>query len=172
MGYTFELVRLPPGVDRDEAYKRLSEEREELLENEINADRIGPISPAGEQAKRKLAAALMARHPSLEMYEHNYSQIAKTWSIPESEARRRFRNMELNDKKLAIQILIFDDAAGASFSFLGDPQHCTSAVRVLWDCLRVLESEGGFSTYDPQIGRLLDLDSDFDDVRKCACGKD
>lgn len=170
MSYGFDLLRLPAGVDRNEAYKKLRQEQQDDFGGVNDTDGPGLIAASNENVMQGLAAELMARHPSLEMFKLNYSQIAKTESITESEARRRFRKVELNDRKRSIQISIFHDEAAAHFSFAGDSQQCTSALQLLWDCLRVLESNGGFSTYDLQIGKVLDLDSDFDEVRNCACG--
>jgi hypothetical protein len=171
VGYGFDLVRLPSGVDRNEAYKRMLKQQEESFQAASRGDRVGLTDPSREEAKQKLAAALLSRHPTLKMFQHDYSRIAMARSIPESEARRRYRNVELSEKQLSIQILLFDDAAGASFSFNGPRKQCGKALRFLWDCLEILESEGGFATYDPQVGKVLDLKSDFEMVRECACGE-
>ncbi len=141
MSYTFEFVRLAPGVEPDLAY------RETLKEEEPAPDEDpGPLDPSKEEAKQRLAAALMARHPSLERFHPEYSYIAQTRSIDESEARRLFRNVELNEPRLSIQIVLFDNAGGASFSFAGEARECTRALHVLWDCLEIVQSHGGFST--------------------------
>jgi Spy/CpxP family protein refolding chaperone len=70
--------------------------------------RLDLIDPSKEQFKATLAAALMARHPTLRLYRRDYSRIAKARGIDEAEARRDFRTVELNDKKLGIPILLFD----------------------------------------------------------------
>lgn len=166
MSYGFDLVRLPAGGDRDEAYQRKLEADEAVPLNE------GPIDPAEESEKRRLAAALMARHATLKLYQRDYATSAEALGVDEAEARRRLRNLELNDRQHGIQIQLFDDSAGVSLSPPGDAQSCARALRVAWDCLKVLESQGGFSTHDPQVGRVLDLKSDFAAVLKCACGVD
>jgi hypothetical protein len=168
MSYGFDLVRIPAGSDRNAAYRRLLEKQSSEGLNS-SAD-PGPMDPVQEEWKQRLAAELIKRHPALEVFKRDYAKIARTRSIAESEARRLFRNIELDEKKLSFQILLFDDAAGANFSFVGDPQRCADALHVLWDCLQVLESEGGLSTYDPQIGKVLDLNLDFDLVRNFVCG--
>jgi hypothetical protein len=174
MSYGLDLVRLPAGVDRYEAYKQVLEEEEKKISLERNRGVVdhGPIDPLKEQLKQRLAAALIARHPTIELYRRDYSGIAKARGVDEAEARRLFRIVELNEKEMGFQILLFDDGAGASFSFVGQPQDCTRALRVLWDCLEILESEGGFSTYDTQIDKVLDLKTDFETVLKYACGVD
>jgi hypothetical protein len=171
MSYGLDLVRLPPGVDPDEAYKEQSEARERQLAEGRRRD-PGPIDPKKEEVKGRLAAALMARHPSLKLAQRDYAELAKSKGIDVSEAKRLFRNLELNEERYWIQIFLFDDAAGASFTFSGSAEECTEALRLLWDCLEILESEGGYSTYDPQIGKVLNLSSDFVHVLKNACGVD
>jgi len=172
MSYGFDLVRLPAGIDRYEAYNQLLEEKNTVSVRNPDGVDPGPIDPVKEQLKQRLAAALMTRHPTIDLYRRDYSQIAKGRGVDEAEARRLFRTVELNDKEMGFQILLFDDGAGASFSFVGPPRECTPALQVLWDCLEVLESEGGFSTYDTQIDKILDLKTDFDIVLKYACGVD
>jgi hypothetical protein len=172
MSYGFDLVRLPAGVDPYMAYKHKLEEQERTSEGILDLADTGPIDPRKEKLKRRLANALIAQHPTLELYKRNYLEIANTRGIDETEAHRLFRTVELNEKNLSIQLLLFDDGAGASFSFVGEAQACTRALRVLWDCLQILESEGGYSTYDSQIDRVLDLKADFETVLKYACGVD
>jgi hypothetical protein len=172
MSYGFDLIRLPAGLDRYKAYHQKMEELKKTSGKKPDSADLGSIDPNKEQLKQRLASDLTARHPTLELYKRDYSGIAKARGITEAEARRLFRTVELNEKKLWIQILIFDDGAGASFSFVGEAQACTRALRVLWDCLEILESEGGFSTYDTQIDKVLDLKSDFETVLKFACGVD
>jgi alkanesulfonate monooxygenase SsuD/methylene tetrahydromethanopterin reductase-like flavin-dependent oxidoreductase (luciferase family) len=169
MSYGFDLVRLSAGVDRNADYQRLQGEHSKQVSS--GSGDPGPIDPLKEEWKQRLAAALTKRHPSLEIFKRDYSRIASARSIAESEARRLFRNIELNEKQLSFQILLFDDAAGANYSFVGDPRPCADALHALWDCLQVLESEGGLSTYDPQIGKVLDLKHDFDLVRDSVCGR-
>lgn len=168
MSYGFDLVHLPAGVDRYEAYNQVLKRK--TSERNRGVVDPGPIDPVKEQLKQRLAAALMARHPTIDLYERDYPGIAKARGIDEAEARRLFRTVELNEKEKGFQILLFDDGAGASFSFVGPPRECTRAFRALWDCLEVLESEGGFSTYDTQIDKVLELKSDFEIVLKQVCG--
>ena len=171
MSYDFDLVHLPSGVDRMEAYKKQLGEREaRALERLRGIDNVGSLDSSKEQTKQGLATALIAKHPSLELSKRDYSRIANARSIDETKARRRFRNPELNEKRWNIQITLFDDTAGISLAFVGDAEESRTALRVVWDCLQVLESEGGFSTYDLQVGKVLNLESDFDTVFKHYAG--
>ena len=164
MSYGVFLVRLPPGKDRYKAFQDILEQRASAPND------LGSLDPATEETKRRLAEALMARDPDLELFQRNYAEIARTRSIDESEAHRLSRDLELNDHRHHIQVMIFDDAAGLSVSLSGSPQRCAETLRVFWTCLEVLESQGGFSTYDTQIDKVLDLKSDFAAVVEFACG--
>jgi hypothetical protein len=170
MSYGLNLVRLPAGIDPGVAYAQYQEEQARYYDAGLSAaDRLGPIDPAKEERKERMAAALIASDPDLKRFERNYARIAASKSISEPEARRRFRNVELNDDRHSIQIELFDDEAGVSFSFTEKGEDCAAAVRALWGCLQVLEAEGGYRTYDPQMGRVLDLHSDFDAIRSGFC---
>lgn len=170
MSYGLNLVRLPAGIDPAVAYAQHQEEQVNIYEAGLSAaDRLGPIDPNKEEHKERIAAALIASNPDLKKFERNYARIAAEESIGEAEARRRYRNVELNDHRHSIQIELFDDDAGVSFSFTGKGEDCIAAVRTLWGCLQVLEAEGGYRTYDPQIARVLDLNADFDAVLSGFC---
>lgn len=167
MSYGLDLLRLPPGEDPAEMYKRLSKEQELRVAAGGNS---GPIDPRKEDEKKRLTTALIQRHPTLELAHKDYQELARLHSIDVEQAIRRFRQLELNDKKYPLQILLSDDAAGASLSQADTTNDCRHTVRVLWDCLELLEKEGGFSTYDSQVGKLLDLRTDFPLVLENACG--
>jgi hypothetical protein len=162
MSYGFDLVRLPSDVDSNDAYERLRRQQAGNL----------PRAPddSKEKLKQRLAAALLNRNAGLQQFQRDYARIAQNRSISEDDARRLFRDIELNDSRHSIQITLFDDEAGASFSFSGGGHDCKQAVDTLWNCLELLESEGGFSTFDPQLARVLDLSADYDLIRDRLCG--
>jgi hypothetical protein len=170
MSYVIDLVRLPANVDPEAAYKERSKQKEEELAKSHVVD-PGPIDPRKQQAKAQLARALVTHHPGLRISQPDFAALARRHSIDISEARCRFRHIELNDGQHSIQIILFDDTAGASFSFSGAFEGCQEAMRLLWGCLEILRSHGGFSAFDPQVGKVLNLDSDFDRVVKTACGR-
>jgi hypothetical protein len=167
MSYVFELFRPLPGTDpRQLPEKNQDAESGDSVPTELNP---GPIDPKAEQEKDRLAAALTARHPALERFQPDYAKIASLYSIDPAEARRRYRQVELNESRYSLQIYLFDNAAGASFSFSGSPEESKKALQLLWACLQLLEAEGRFSIYDAQAGRVLDLSKDFNVVLKTAC---
>lgn len=169
MSYGFDLVRLPPGVNPEAEYRQHLRETEEQLTR--SRGEPGAIDSYREEVKRRLARELVARHPSLRIAQLDLEERARVHGIDLSEAKRRFRDIELNEERYSIQITLFDDAAGVSFSFDGTVDDCKEAVRFLWNCLKTLHTEGGFSVFDPQVDKLLDLESDRDLVMKTICGR-
>jgi hypothetical protein len=168
MSYAFELFRPLPGADPRQLPRKSqgADSSEPAPPSELNP---GPIDPKKEEEKERLAAALIARHPTLKRFQPDYAKIASLYSVDAAEARRRYRQVELNESQYSLQIYLFDDAAGASFSCSGSPEESKKALQLLWDCLQLLESKGSFSTYDSQVGRVLDLGKDFNTVLKTAC---
>jgi hypothetical protein len=169
MSYIIDLVRLPANVDPEAAYRQRSREKEEELAKHQGDP--GPVDPRKQEAKELLARALVTHHPGLRVAQPDFAALARRHGIDISEARRRFRNIELNDEQHSIQIILFDDTAGAAFAFSGAFDECQKAMRLLWSCLETLRSQGGFSAFDSQVGKVLNLDSDFDRVVKTACGR-
>ncbi|HTX76458.1 MAG TPA: hypothetical protein VMD29_09655 [Terracidiphilus sp.] len=171
MSYGFDLIALPAGSDRDKAYKQHREQQGHARARVLEDEDPGPLDPAKEKQKQRLAAALIGRNPDLKEFERDYARIAVNGSISESEARRLFRNIELNDHRNHIQIDIADDGGSIGFSPEGRGKACADSVRILWDCLRVLELEGGYAAYDPQVGRILNLESDYDTLVRMICSR-
>ena len=170
MSYVIDLVRLPANVDPEVAYRQRAKEKEEELAKTPGVD-PGPVDPQKERGKQELARSLVSQQPSLRMAQPDFAALARHHGVDVAEAKRRFRNIELNDERHSIQIVLFDDTAGASFSGSESFEDCQTAIKVLWDCLKTLRARGGFSAFDPQVGKVLNLDADFDRVVKTACGR-
>ena len=169
MSYVIDLVRLPPGPDPEAAYRKQARETEAAVVK--SGGDPGPVDPKKEEAKQQLARALVTRHPSLRVFKPDFAELARWHHVDVAEAQRRFRHIELNEERYSIQITLFDDGAGAALAFSGAFEECKTAVRLLWDCLDILRDQGGFSAFDTQVGKVLDLDSDFDAVLHTACGR-
>jgi hypothetical protein len=164
MSYDLQLFRVPAGANPATEYARQRAEWTEIRQKQ-GASPWGPVDPLKEQAKQRLAAALVAGHPELQLYDRDYARIARAKSIDEDEARRRYRHLELTDLRLGLQVSLFDDTAAVSVP-LGqrDSSLAETTMRAAWRCLTVLETEAKFSIYDSQVGRVLSLDSDFKEI--------
>jgi len=162
MSYDFFLFRAP--IDEGHTIAPVKEDPEQ--------ESPGTIAPGGfiglskDEVKQRLADLLLSKHPAFQESEKDYQQIAQSKSITEAEARQRYRHIELTDND-GLQVTLFGDTAGVTMPFLPNPEN---RLRTAWECLKILESQGRFSTYDQQIGRNLDLESDFEVVKASYLG--
>ena len=172
MSYNFQLFRVPDGADPISAYDaHCAREKERVASRRRGEDSWGAIDPLKEQMKRRLSETLIASHPELQVSGRDYARLAKTKSIAEDEARRRYRDLELTDLDSGLQITLFDDTAFVTLSFgPTDRNAAGSRFHAAWECLKVLEEEGGFSTYDSQTGKILHLNSDSEIVLHAYLG--
>ena len=123
----------------------------------------GPLRPESEAAKQRLAAALMAENPDLHIYPFDFAAIARSESTSEAEARVRHRHLELNGPEdgPGIQVTLLDQTASVTVPYWHAGADAEPVFAEIWRYLELLEREGGFRTYDPQLARILDLGQDF-----------
>jgi len=160
MSYDINLVRIPRGADPQTIVDASIVMDEDA---ELNP---GEPDPAKEQTKRRLAAALQAINPVLQAFPFDYSDLARIQKVTEEEARRRFRHIELNGPQdgNGIQITLLDDTATITVPYWHQVERAQQAWREIWSYLEVMEGEGGFHAYDPQLERVLSLRTDFQRV--------
>ena len=75
--------------------------------------------------KRRVADALIAHNPKLEVFQFGYEEIAEFEKITVKQARRKYRHLELNGPEEGtngIQITLFDDEASRALELPGDYQ--------------------------------------------------
>lgn len=160
MSYDLHLVRPKPGEDPIEIAQAM------LADDEEDGIDPGPVSSTAEQRKQRLVGALQKLNPELEPFQFGYAEIAQTHGITEAEARERFRHIELNGREdgNGIQITIHDNKADLTVPYWHSGAAANAAWKEIWSYLGVLEREGEFVVYDPQLDRILDLGRDFDAV--------
>lgn len=124
----------------------------------------GNPCPEKEALKRRVAEKLMAHSPQLRLYQFPYDQIARFEQIPQEEAHRKYRQLELNGPEdgHGIQIVLWDDEASLTVPFWHDLEKSALAFRELWPQLNIICQEAGYTVYDPQLGQLVDLATGFD----------
>lgn len=115
-----------------------------------------------EQAKARLAAALMAANPLLASFPFDFQEIARLQKISPEQARLRFRHLELNgpENGNGIQIMLFDGSASLTVPYWHHARAADAVWEEIWSYLTILEREGGLSAFDPQLERPLSLDKD------------
>ncbi len=65
-----------------------------------------------------------------------------------------------------IQITLYDDTALLTIPYWHKGDKARTVWQEAWQYLQCLESQGGFSIYDPQLERMLNLISDLEEVLK------
>jgi hypothetical protein len=165
MSYDLHLVSKRTGVDPLSVARSLVAREEQ----ELNP---GPPVPEKEARKAQLAAALVRLSPQLSAFEFQFSSIAARQHITEDEARTRYRHIELNGPEggNGIQIILSDDTVEIMIPYW---HHTAAAVSVfddVWRYLALLERDGGFAVYDPQLDRILHLAVDRQAALDCYAG--
>ena len=114
----------------------------------------------------------MKSSPRLSVFEFGYSSIAAQQHITEGEARTRYRHIELNGPEggNGIQITLRDDTVDIAVPYWHQPAAAASVFDDVWRHLALLERDGGFAVYDPQLDRILNLAVDRPAVLQCYGG--
>ncbi len=158
MSYDLYLFTPEAGVDPSSTAIQLMEQEEET--GEINS---GEPHPEYEQRKQTLVEALLETNPNLETFTFGFSEIAASQGISETEARKRFRHIELNgpEDNNGIQITLFDTTASITVPYWHRGSQAQHTWNEIWDYLRLFQQKAGFVAYDPQLEKVLDLSSDL-----------
>lgn len=162
MSYDFQLFKPKPGEDP-------------LVTAHAESDGppTTPPDPQKEALKRRIADALIAHNPKLEIFQFGYDSIAKIENISVEQARVKFRHLELNgpeEDSNGIQITLFDDEASVTVPFWHEGDSASDTFREIWTYLEIISREAGYVIYDPQIDRTIDPTAGFDDALACYTG--
>ena len=157
MSYDFRLFKRRTGEDPHVTAQRDS--------GEISA---APPDPQKEALKRRVADALIAHNPKLEVFQFRSEEIAEFEKTSIEEARLKYRHLELNEPEdggNGVQITLFDDEASVTVPFWHD--NAAAVFREIWSYLSIISRETGYVIYDPQIDRIIDPSGDFDEALAC-----
>jgi hypothetical protein len=162
MSYDLHLIPARAGTPPLSAARALIEQDE----GEINP---GPAVPEKEARKARLADALKRANPQLVAFEFGYSTIAAQEGISEAEARQRYRHIELNGPEdgSGVQITLTDDTVHVAVPYRHQPPAAAAVFEEVWQYLAVLDRQGRFAVYDPQLDRILTLVTDRPAVLEC-----
>ncbi len=162
MSYDFALFVIDG--DPTEEYLRFSEA------GSVDDPNPEPVLLSCEVAKRKLADTLRIKQPLLEEFVFDYDGLAKSHQADRAEAQRKWRYIELNAESVGLQITLFDNWATVTLAYWHNGDEARDALNLAWDCLKTISGESGYVVYDPQLGRVLDLDLDFAQVVELYSG--
>lgn len=152
MSYDFRLCLPQPGRTREEIATADSDDSE--------ADE--PL-PANEERNQRVARALIARNPALKPFP-DFEAITKLRKVTPEEARKEDGVVELDggEHSNGIQITLFGNEAGLTVPYWHQATQARRVFEEIWSYLEIIQREGGFFVYDPQLGRVLDLSGDFE----------
>ena len=159
MSYDFRLCLPQAGRSREEIATAHGEE----------LGITDPV-PAKEERKQRISAALIAHNPTLEPFAFGFDELSKLENITVEDAMKKYRHIELNgppEESNGIQITLFDDEASVTVPYWHRGVAARRVFEEIWSYLEIIEREGGFFTYDPQIDRVLDLGKDFEASLGC-----
>lgn len=125
-----------------------------------------------ESLKHRLADALLARLPGLQLYQFPYHQIAAFERTSIEQARCRHRHLELNSPEdgYGIRILLRDDEASVTLPFWHERTKAAAAFGDVWACLETICEQTGYFAYDPQLARIIELETDVETALTCYLG--
>ena len=156
MSYDFILFRPRDGIDPHD-----------LVAAENDSVERGVRDPRVEALKRKIADALLARDPQLDVFAPDFDEISKLHKLSVEEAYERFRQIEINDTASSgIQITLFDESASITVPYWHKGAAARETFGRLWPLIEIVCSEGKFEVFDPQLDRVIEAQS-FDDVVEC-----
>jgi hypothetical protein len=138
MSYSFRLLR--PHADEDlRAAARLERDDGAFV----------PVDPAKEALKLRVAEALVARYPALEVTREGYGRGAPS-------RLRCFEVNDLGDESFGVQIQLFDDEAMVSVPFWHTGGNASACFAQVWDLMRLICGVAGYSVFDLQMNRALE----------------
>jgi hypothetical protein len=155
VSYDFYLFAAGEGVDP----RAVAAADEEGFES-------GPRDPAKEAAKRKVADALIAHDPGLELSAFDYDDIARLHRMRLDVAYERVRHLELTDVSAGgsgAQIMLFDDSASVTVPFWHEGAGARADLERVWTYIDVICRATGYEVFDPQLDRVIDRGA-FGDV--------
>ena len=159
MSYDFRLFRPKPGEDP-------------IVTARCEADDFPdtPPDPEKEVLKRRIADALIAHNPRLEVFQVNFEEIARIRKMSVDEARLRFRHLELNtpeDDPTGIQITLWDDDASVTVPYWHEGPEAANVFRVIFSQMEIICREAGYLVYDPHVDRVFDPATGFENALAC-----
>jgi hypothetical protein len=140
MSYDICFMRLAPGEDPAAVFSELMEEEEAA-----SVDSSAPVDPETQAAMHRLADAVVRRIPALEQFQPSQPL---PW-------------IELTDRGLGLQLLINPAAVNLTVAYFREGDEILDR---LCECIKIVCEEGGFTAYDPQLGREIDA-RDFSTIR-------
>ena len=159
MSYDLYLLRQRPGESTDDVLEQ------QELDEDIDS---GPLDPACEERKRKLAAAIEAAAPVFKPFVMDYAEVAKAMNCMEEQARRRMRHIELNEEPPpghGIQVTVNDDSVAVTVPYWHTGEKARRAFEIIAQVCEPAVKAWGLAIHDPQLDRMVTLPADLPAMR-------
>ncbi len=155
MSYLLDLVRPTPGKDPAKSAKALL----------IQAGRQrGKARPADEQLKLRLVQALKEANPSLRIMNAAHADLSLPREGDESDRTSRPHIELYSDSGLTITV--DDKTASVALPFWYKGDQIDAVLEETQGYLDILQREGKYEVYDPQMERMLNIPADLGYVRQ------
>lgn len=153
MSYDLTLFRPKPGMDLNEAGAEFA-----------SAEHVRtPPDVARQKDKQRIARSLCEMHPEFKPWKPIESADLEAAVIRHESV---WRDIELNEMSLGIQVMLFDDQVSISMPGTHTGEAAKRAWRVIWECMEYLQNHAGYRAWDPQMGRVLDVSKDYEAALK------
>ncbi len=106
------------------------------------------VDPAKEAMKLRIAEALVARYPDLEVSRAGYGR-------GEPSRMRCFEINDLGEDSFGVQIQLFDDEAFVTVPFWHSGDKAAACFAQVWDLMRLICGVAGYAVFDGQMDRVL-----------------
>lgn len=146
--------------------------REETVQAEGEESATAAADPVAELVKERVAAALTAHDPGLERSRCDFDETARPEEITAEEAKRSSRHIEFNTPAdgPGIQIQLFDREASVTVPYWHTRKTAAAVFDKAFGYLRIMVRTGGYFVFDPQLGRVLDLQKDLPECAAAYTG--
>jgi hypothetical protein len=143
---------------------KLGKSKEEIATSPKHLILLSEPVERKERRKKWLKEELLGLPLGFECRQFDYRAIASCQGMSLENAVKLFRHVELNsvDQNEGIQIRIYDDEAVVTIPSWHNDASLRAVFADIWNCLLILEREGGFFTYDPQLEMCIDLAKGFE----------
>ncbi|HEY9776577.1 MAG TPA: hypothetical protein V6C81_22635 [Planktothrix sp.] len=160
MSYDFELFRPAPEMDLTRALEQFHQEEEAR----VVSGAATPYDEAKEFAKKKIRDVLLHHNAKLIVTESHSKAKENSLEDCEKKSATVIQFDEPEEIGTGLQITLSDDSANVTVPYWHLAGEANAVFHEVWDYLLILEDEGGFRTYDPQVDHVLDLRLDFEKV--------
>lgn len=135
MSYDLDMFALPPGMDVDTFF--------ETQESDTELFSFSELSEAEYTYLRSLALKIAAYDFGFRLFDSE-------------------RHLELNNISNGVQIAFYKNSISIMLPYTHRGDQAQAVFKKVWKYLGVVQSETGYVVYDPQLGAVLDLESDFE----------